>query len=134
MRINSTLLPTLLIIFFVNNVDAQQVSSLPMNTGQAVAKDTLKPPISEPTKETKTITHSNTQFFYKVGAIKNTVLMVYVSSDFYELFIWEKEQLLQPVFEENQTEHPSINTIALKDAKTGKTVGTFSPKEGVLML
>lgn len=135
MRLISTLLLFGFSVSIATDSLAQPVSNESTNkTAQHVVKEPVKAPATEPTKETKPTTPNNAYFYYKVGAIKNTVLIVYVSHDFYELYIWEKEQLLQPVFEENQKEHPSINTIALKDAKSGKTVGTYSPKDGVLML
>jgi hypothetical protein len=74
------------------------------------------------------------QFFYKLGTFKSTVLIVYVNSNFYDLYIWEKEQLLQPIFEQQLAVHAALTTIAIRDAKTGKTVGTYSPKTGAAML
>jgi hypothetical protein len=77
--------------------------------------------------------HAN-QFFYRLGALKNAVLIVYVNSNFYDLYIWEKEQLLQPIFDAQLASHPALTTIAIRDAKTGKTVGTYNPKTGAAML
>ncbi|WP_297799044.1 hypothetical protein [Arenimonas sp. GDDSR-1] len=74
------------------------------------------------------------RFYYKVGAAKATVLIVYVTDDFYGLYIWEKEALLSPVFEEHHAKNPALSTIAVRDAKTGKTVGTFAPKAGLNLL
>lgn len=74
------------------------------------------------------------QLFYKLGAFKSTVMIVYVHSNFYDLYIWEKEQLLQPIFEQQHAKHTTLTTIAIRDAKTGKTVGTYSPKTGAVML
>lgn len=81
----------------------------------------------------KTETQFN-QFFYRTGAFKSTVLIVYVNVNFYDLYIWEKEALLKPVYDEQHSLHPTLTTLAIRDAKTGKTVGTFSLKDGVVML
>lgn len=77
---------------------------------------------------------SLSRFFYKIGAHKGTVLVVYVTADFLDLYIWEKEELMQPLFEAEQAKSAALTTVALRDAKSGKTVGTYTPKTGVSML
>lgn len=77
---------------------------------------------------------SLSRFFYKIGANKGTVLVVYVTADFLDLYIWEKEELMKPLFEAEQAKSAALTTVALRDAKSGKTVGTYTPKTGVSML
>ncbi len=84
--------------------------------------------------EPKAVNTPYPRFYYKLGAVKGAVLTVYVTGDFYDLYIWEKEALLAPVFAESQARHKLLATIALRDAKSGKTVGTYSPKDGLSML
>lgn len=77
---------------------------------------------------------SLSRFFFKVGAHKGTVLVVYVTADFLDLYIWEKEALMEPLFKAEHAKSATLTTIALRDAKSGKTVGTYAPKAGVSML
>ena len=74
------------------------------------------------------------RLFFKLGAHKGTVLVVYVTADFLDLYIWEKEALMEPLFESEHAKSAALTTIALRDAKSGKTVGTYAPKTGVSML
>ncbi len=85
---------------------------------------------AEPTPANAPVSH----FLYKLGAIKGNVLTVYVTSDFYDLYVWEKEAVIEPVFTAEHAKSATLTTIALRDAKTGKTVGTYLPKTGVSML
>lgn len=84
--------------------------------------------------ETSPASASLSRFFFKVGAHKGTVLVVYVTADFLDLYIWEKEALMEPLFKAEHAKSPALTTIALRDAKSGKTVGTYAPKAGVSML
>ncbi|GAB3004130.1 hypothetical protein GCM10010960_17550 [Arenimonas maotaiensis] len=84
--------------------------------------------------EPKSVNSPYPRFYYKLGTVKGAVLTVYVTGEFYELYIWEKETLLAPVFAESQAKNKLLATIALRDAKSGKTVGTYSPKDGLSML
>ena len=77
---------------------------------------------------------SLSRFFFKVGAHKGTVLVVYVTADFQDLYVWEKEALMEPLFKAEHGKSAALTTIALRDAKSGKTVGTYTPKTGVSML
>ncbi|HWR96329.1 MAG TPA: hypothetical protein VN248_06340 [Arenimonas sp.] len=77
---------------------------------------------------------SLSRFFFKVGAHKGTVLVVYVTADFLDLYIWEKDALMEPLFKAEHAKSAALTTIALRDAKSGKTVGTYAPKAGVSML
>ncbi len=80
------------------------------------------------------VNQPTSHFLYKVGALKNTVLIVYVTSDFYDLYVWEKEALIEPLFIAEHAKSSTLATIALRDAKSGKTVGTYTPKTGISML
>ncbi len=84
--------------------------------------------------EPKSVNSVQARFYYKTGTVKGAVLTVYVTGEFYDLYIWEKEALLAPVFTDSQAKHKLLATIALRDAKSGKTVGTYSPKDGLSML
>lgn len=88
----------------------------------------------QPATEPKAVNTPHPRFYYKLGAVKGAVLTVYVTGEFYELYIWEKEALLAPVFAESQAKNKLLATIALRDAKSGKTVGTYSPKDGLSLL
>jgi hypothetical protein len=87
-----------------------------------------------PTNEQANANSPHSRFFFKVGAHKGTVLVVYVTADFQELYIWEKEALMEPLFKSEQAKTPALTTLALRDAKSGKTIGTYAPKAGVSML
>ena len=88
----------------------------------------------QPAADAKAANSPYPRFYYKLGSAKGAVLTVYVTGEFYELYIWEKEALLAPVFAEGQSKNKLLATIALRDAKSGKTVGTYSPKDGLSML
>jgi hypothetical protein len=87
-----------------------------------------------PANEQANANSPHSRFFFKVGAHKGTVLVIYVTADFQELYVWEKEALMEPLFKSEQVKTPTLTTLALRDAKTGKTIGTYAPKTGVSML
>ena len=87
-----------------------------------------------PTNEQANANSPHSRFFFKIGAHKGTVLVVYVTADFQELYIWEKEALMEPLFKTEHDKTPALTTLALRDAKSGKTIGTYAPKTGVSML
>ena len=98
-----------------------------------LSQSTMAQQTNDTTENIQTTTQFK-QFFYKTGAFKSTVLIVYVNVNFYDLYIWEKEALLKPVYNEQHSLYPTLTTLAIRDAKTGKTVGTFSLKDGIVML
>ena len=92
---------------------------------------------AEPTaaaNETVTVNAPIGHFFYKLGPRNSTVQVVYVSAEFMQMYFWEKEAMIEPLFISEHKKYPALTTLALRDAISGKTVGTYTPKAGISML
>ncbi len=105
-----------------------------MNSRHALLMLALLGPAVAQAQQPAAVNAPVARFYYKTGAVKGTVLTVYVTGEFYDLYIWEKEALLAPVFADSLAKNKLLATMALRDARTGKTVGTYTPKDGLSML
>ena len=51
-----------------------------------------------------------------------------------QLYIWEKEAMIETLYTSEHGKYPALTTFALRDAVNGKTVGTYTQKTGISML